>query len=365
MPILRPSPPHLSRIALFVPELFWPEPEDRDTLDGFACPELAALLARGRLSRQPGRPLESALAELFGHPADAPAAPFRRLGEAAAAPDGDAAWISADPVHLRLHQERLILADAGTLDIRPEEAEMLTAGLNSHFRELGCFHAAAPGRWYLRLADEAALGGLATPPLSTVAGRSIEQLLPEVFPDRASRNLDSMLQTFLHAHAVNRQREENGLATINSLWLWGQGRRPPRRESDFDGVWSGNPLAAGLARAAGVPTHALPAEAGAFFSHAAPAAQHLIVLEDFLAPVHYENGNAYRDAAESVEKRWFAPLRQALIAGRIGQLRIMTTTVYGSLAWECGPRNHWRFWQRTPPLAETVKNLAAHPQNTP
>ena len=36
------------RITLLVPELLWPEPEDREAWDGLVCPALATLLARGR-----------------------------------------------------------------------------------------------------------------------------------------------------------------------------------------------------------------------------------------------------------------------------------------------------------------------------
>ena len=166
------------------------------------------------------------------------------------------------------------------------------------------------------------------------------------------------MQTVLHAHAVNRQREDDGRLPINSLWLWGHGKLPPRREIGFDGVWSTLPLARGLARAAGVRTHPVPDDAERFFDHAAPDTEHLIVLEDLTGPVQYENGEAYRAAIESLEQRWFSPLRKALLAGKLNGLRIDATSVYATLNWECRRKDQWKFWRKPQPLAELAMALA-------
>lgn len=347
------------QLTLFIPELLWPEPEDRDTLDKLDCPALTILLARGRLSRRPPRPMEATLAERFGHAEGAPYGAFRLLGEAGMTADaGEKRWVGADPVHLRYHQESLILADGGHLDIAAAEAQALADDLNRYFSGLGRFHMTTAGRGYLQLDDETTLEGFAPPPLSAVAGRRIEHLFTDLTRDRSVRKLLNEIQTFLHAHPANRQRENEGRMTINSLWLWGPGSLPPRIESDFDGVWSTNPLAIGLARAAGVPTHPVPADADAFLAHAAPGTQQLAVLEDLLGPVQYENGDAYRQAIVSLEERWFAPLREALTSGKLRQLRIEATTAYATLIWETCRADRWKFWRRPQPLAELVTEFA-------
>lgn len=345
-------------LTLLVPELLWPEPEDREALGSLECPALTTLLARSRFSRRPPQSPEDALTVLFGRAASASLGAFRAHGEAERPLDvGDASWIAADPVHLRFHQEHLILADGGTLAIAEDEAATLVEELNRHFSDLGSFHVAAVDRWYLRLAGESVLTRFDAPPLSAVAGRSVTRLLPEIMEDREVRKLLNELQTFLHAHPVNLRREERGAATVNSLWLWGAGRLPQRIEADFDGVWSGNPLARGLARAAGVPIHAAPADAAAFLVHAAPDTKHLVVLEDLIGPVHYENGEAYRQGVAGLEMRWFAPLREALAAGKLKHLRLVAPTAYGTLAWESRRTDQWRLWRRPRPLAEIAKSL--------
>ena len=172
------------------------------------------------------------------------------------------------------------------------------------------------------------------------------------------RKLLNEIQTFLHANPVNQQRENAGLLPINSLWLWGAGRLPERIESDFDGVWSTDPLALGLARAAGVPTHPVPVDAATFFAHAAPDTQQLVILDDLQGPVQYEDGAAYRKAIAALEQRWFAPLQKALAAGQFKQLRIVATTAYATLNWESTRLDQWKFWQRPQPLANLAKKLA-------
>ena len=350
------------QLTLVVPELIWPEPEDRDALTGLVCPALETLLTRGRQTSQAPQSLEATLADLFGHPEGAPYAAFRLLGETESSIEiEEKSWLIADPVHLRFHQDRLILADGASLAISPAEAHALADGLNAHFADLGRFHVSAADRWYLHLADETGDGPLhryVAPPLSTVAGRSVEHLLPELMHERAVRTLLNEIQTVLHAHPVNQRRVDEGRLPINSLWLCGHGRMPPRRETDFDGVWTLNTLARGLARASGVRTHPLPDAAERFFDHAAPDTAHLIVLENLANPVQFENGAAYRDAIESIEVRWFAPLRKALLKGQLKTLHIEATTVYAKLGWQCRRNEQWKFWKKPRPLADLAMALA-------
>ena len=64
-----PLPP--PQVTLLVPELLWPEPEDRDTLANLSCPALNTLLARGRAHHRPALSHEAMLSALFGHEGNA------------------------------------------------------------------------------------------------------------------------------------------------------------------------------------------------------------------------------------------------------------------------------------------------------
>ncbi len=347
------------QLTLLVPELIWPEPDDQIVLNKLKCPGLNTLLARSRLIRRPAQSLEATLAEAFGHAEGAAAyAAFRLLGETALPPQADDGyWLCCDPVHLRFHQEHLVLADSHCFALNMEEALAFARALGEHFQEIGRFHVATTERWYLQLAEHARPDRFDVPPLSAVAGRRIERLLPETAQATTLRQFLNEAQMLLHAHTANAQREDNGKMPINSLWLWGDGTLPAKVEAEFDGVWSNNPLALGLANASGVPTHALPVDASAFFTHADADARHLIVLEGLLEPVQYENGQTYCKNLNELEELWFAPLRSSLAKGKISQLRIEASTAYANLAWESTLTDQWKLWRRPQPLGKVAHGL--------
>ena len=347
------------QLTLVVPELVWPEPDDRDTLDTLSSPGLSTFLARSRLSRRPPQSFEATLCDAFGLPEGAAYAAFRVLGEAAGPRDRDACWLCADPVHLRLHQERLILADGASLAIELDEARAIVDELNRYFSEVGRFHVAAAERWYLQLAGGSELGQFDVLPLSAVAGRSVDRQLPETSEARWLRQLLNEAQMVLHQHPANAKREVDGRSTINSLWLWGGGRLPARVAGAYSGIWSGLPLARGVGQAHDIPVHDLPPDGAAeLLASASRGSRHLVVLDALQSPVQYENGDAYRSELLGLEERWFAPLQKALAGGRLEQLRLEASTAYATLSWAGDRRTQWKLWQRPQALADTARALA-------
>ncbi|MDR2787097.1 MAG: hypothetical protein LBD06_01810 [Candidatus Accumulibacter sp.] len=355
----------LTRLTLLVPELLRPDPGD-DALDGLVCPALTALFERGRLTRRPPEAPETVLMGLFGHAPGTARAAFRLRGESEVPADAATArWLAADPVHLRLDGERLILTGGDALDIAAEEAAALIDALNGYFADSGVFRAARAERWYLRLAagkDRGALERLDAPPTAAVAGRGVERSLLKIVEHREILKLINEIQTFLHAHPVNRRREENDQAPINSLWLWGGGM-PPRAPAatDFDAVLSADALARGLARAAGLPVCPPPEEADALFARAVGACP-LVALGGPSGALHHGNAADYRRDLAALETRWFAPAWRALAAGAIGRLRLVAPTAHGTLILDAGraaARPAWRFWRRPRTLAAAARALAA------
>ena len=111
--------------------------------------------------------------------------------------------------------------------------------------------APAPGRWHLRLDRPAALDTL---PLPHAVGRSAPTDLPAGADGAHWRRLLAEAQPMLHAHAVNRHRDESGLPTVNSLWPWGAGRLPATARRAFDSILDRRPGAQGH-RASGRHRH--------------------------------------------------------------------------------------------------------------
>lgn len=337
------------RLTLLIPELIWPEPGDQQTLGELATPGLAWLAGHARQTLAERRSFEAALLDLAGVNGS-PCAALRLHGEAAAADATSGWWLCADPVHLRFHHERIVLADAGAFELDEAEATALVGDLNRQFAELGKFHVGTARRWYLRLPQAVEHAAV---PLSAVAGRRIDGAL-DGRPSPLRRWLNE-IQMVLHELPANARRQATGQPPVNSLWLWGGGELPAVRPP-FSAICGDDPLARGLARAAGLPTPARPATLDALL--AAPVgATPLVVLDQLLAPTLYEDGKTWREALTTLDRDWFVPLRGAL-GRRIETLNVVAPTVYGQLTWTLAAGERWKFWKKPRPLAGLARALA-------
>jgi 2,3-bisphosphoglycerate-independent phosphoglycerate mutase len=63
-------------------------------------------------------------------------------------------------------------------------------------------------------------------PPHDIVGKGISDYLPKTGGEDGIMNLLTRSQDLLKEHRVNLARRENGLKPANSIWLWGQGRRP-------------------------------------------------------------------------------------------------------------------------------------------
>src|SRR3977135_1670535 len=107
-----------------------------------------------------------------------------------------------------------------------------------------------------------------TTPADAARGAAIDEKLP-AGPDAMRFNaLMNEAQMLLHEHPVNPERAPRGELAVNSIWFWGGGVIDAGRARSFSTVFSDDPLARGLALAAGIPALALPKDAA---SRAAPA----------------------------------------------------------------------------------------------
>ena len=339
------------RLTLLVPELIWPEPNDQLTLGKLAAPGFEWLAARATFARQPKIPFETALARQFGLD-DAPFGALRLLGEGSSEQARSGHWLCADPVHLRFHHERIVLADAGAFDLDEDEARALVAALNAQFADVGIFYTATARRWYLRTnatVDEKFA------PISKIAGRRLDSELTDK-NGPLTRWLNEV-QMFLHGHPINERRQAAGKPAVNSLWLWGGGSLPEVPAPDFAAAWSDNPLATGLAIASDIEAPPCPAGLSGLLADADPHTSQLVVLDSLLPPVLYENGEDWRNAWTALERDWFLPLRTEL-GRRVETLTIVAPTIYGQLSWTLGGRERWKFWRQSRPLADLAKALA-------
>jgi hypothetical protein len=150
---------------------------------------------------------------------DWPAAPWRLDAQAA----GDAYWLCADPVHLRLDRNQLLLDAGAATSLDHAGASALVDTLNAHFAADGLlFQAVTTSQWVLRVPRPL---GLATTPPRQAAGRPAALTQPTGIDAPWARRLANEAQMVLHQADLNAAREAARQAPLNSLWLWGGGTR--------------------------------------------------------------------------------------------------------------------------------------------
>ncbi|MEW5943914.1 MAG: phosphoglycerate mutase [Pseudomonadota bacterium] len=343
-----PSLAYPMHCHLLVPGLFFPfQPGEENPLARTSSSALCTLLARGRQERGLARGMEEWLCRAFGveKQMDWPVASLALLADGG--PRGNGNWLRADPVHLSLQRDRLILADSDSFSLSGPEARTLADTLNHHFSAEGLeFLPLHPLRWYLRLQT---VSDMQTVPLPEARGRDVRTMLPRGKDALRWSGILTEIQMLFHDHPVNEAREARGELPINSVWLWGGGRLPERLGRPFDKVWADDPLALGLASAAGSIRATLPPSAEDWLA-AASAGSHLVVLDSLRPAAQRGDVSAWNEGVKSLEARWFGPLKRAVQAGKLAvTLHIPAAT--GSLSVTASRTDLWKIWRRPRPLA--------------
>jgi hypothetical protein len=312
---------------------------------GTRAPALELMLARGRSSVHASSqsvPVEAWLQAAFAVEGESlPTGALSLAGTGGEA--GPDCWTRADPVHLRLLRDRLIVVPAAAFALSRLEAGALAEALNGHFGERLVFQVLEPGRWCARL--DLQLASHASSPLDA-AGRDVD-LAIRVGGEAGKRwaTLLNEAQMLLHAHPINAAREARGEPAVNSLWLWGAGTTPRVPPSRWRSVSADDPVVRGLARLSGARGGPLPEGAEAWLQDAPPDGRHLVLLDALRAPLALGQSAEYAECIDALEKRWFGPLLAALRAGRVGMVTVHVPDSLGA-SFETIRGDLRRFWRR-------------------
>jgi hypothetical protein len=342
-PFFHPDAVHT--VTLFIPALLWPH-ADADQ-DAPIVPTLRTLIGRSDAGESACDDEQAWLCEQFRVPrqADWPSAPIALFG-AGMPPEGNF-WLSADPVHLQVNRDQLILLAPETLSITDAEALSLCAALNHHFAtDNFTFLAPQPHRWYLGTARPAHIH---TSGLSRAIGHDVDRMLPEGEDRLAWHRIFNEVQMLLHAHPINEEREQRGALPINSLWFSGGGTLPEARTS-FQAVMGSSALARGLSKLARIPFVAI--EQGI---DAITADDVLIELSNAATASMRLDPTAWNGALEDLERLWFAPLAGMLRKGQIRQLVIATVVNGRHYRWSVNRMNLWRWWRPAAALCIPIR----------
>lgn len=314
-----------------------------------AMPALELLLGRGRRALAERRSYEQWVGEACGLGEDdpLPAGALTLLAEGGA--PGDAVWLRADPVHLRLGRTDLTVVPAAAFALDAQEADSLAEALNAHFAPDFELRPVRAKHWCARIAT---LPRISANPTADVAGRDVDTNLPRGEDAKRWHVLMNEVQMLLHRHPVNEARQARGIPEVNSVWFWGAGQLP-EKPADFRwrSVAADDPLARGLALHAGRSAQLLPASAEAWLSGQPDDGRHLVVLDALRLPSAIGDAGGWDAALAELEARWFAPLLGALRAGRIGMVTLHAPDGREALSVETVRGDLRRFWRRAKPLS--------------
>jgi hypothetical protein len=329
-------------VHLVVPDLFLPQQVAVEACAGLALPALETLLARAQPAPLLTESLEAWLCEAFGV-ADQAIAPVTLRADAVA--PGAAYWLRADPVHLRLQRDQLILQP--DVPLTADEAAQLCASLNTHFAADGLrFFVPHPQRWYLQLD---AAPDMSTHPLAQVAGRNVHAHLPQGADALRWHGVLNEIQMLLFEHAVNQAREARGELPINSVWLWGGGYATGELARPCAKVYGDSDLASAFAQAAGIPHESLPDHATRCV--ASDDGDALIVWEGLRRALQHGDLHAWREGLQRFEQCCAEPLLGALRAGRIKRLTLDIPHAGAARRFVLTRGAVWKLWRRPKPLA--------------
>jgi hypothetical protein len=343
-------------LHLLVPSLFWPDVTLTAIYRDLPLPALQKLLAKSSsIDDEPegSKGLEAWLCKAFNvaKQLDWPVAPITLVTDSAEGiKAGNDYWIRADPVHLQIERDQLVLADSRVFQISSQEASQLTELLNRHFADSGqqiIFFPLRPDRWYLCATK---IPPARTHLLGEVANKGINELLPYSTNNAIWRGLFNEIQMLLHEHPLNQLREARGEPPINSIWFWGGGTMPLSMVSPYTHIWTDDVLAGSLAQACGADHAPLPPGATAWLQYAT-SGSHLVVLNVLHGKTQYADAYGWRESLKNLERNWFEPLLAMVKQGRINQLILTAVSETKSKNFTARTGDLRKFWRRTKPIS--------------
>lgn len=318
-------------------------------LAGLELPALEKLLARGVPSAQdvpedpfvPTLPHERWLSDAFGLPgvpARAPLAPFMLLEDSGSL--DTRYWYCAQPAHIHIATDHLVLTDPAELSLSPEESAALFATAHALFADVGGeLVAPRSDRWYL---SAPALGELLTASPGRAAGRNVDIWLPQGKAELTWRKWQNEVQMAWYDHPANQAREARRLPPVNALWLYAGGQRiaAPRLNRPCVTVLSDDPATRGLATHLQIALHAT--RAGLAAANGRTVVQIDTLTDHFLR----EDWARWRDALVEIDRTWLAPALERVARGQAREVALTLCGDFHSVTIRSRGVDLRKFWRR-------------------
>jgi 2,3-bisphosphoglycerate-independent phosphoglycerate mutase len=128
-------------------------------------------------------------------------------------------------VYLEPRLPKIIMGDYSAGHISTEEAKAIVTDLNGAIGNEDLLFYPGVGYRHILIWKDGKSAMSTTPP-HDITGKEVVDHMPKGDGAEQVTKLMSDSQIFLKNHPVNRDREGRGNAPANSIWLWGQGKKP-------------------------------------------------------------------------------------------------------------------------------------------
>lgn len=217
-------------------------------------------------------------------------------------------WLRADPIHC-IADSSAVYVD-NRVRLSANEVDALSESINQHL-ELGeQLHTPNHDTWLLACK---ASPDIETTTVNDVLGKNIFAYLPEGKKKSHWHRWFAEIQMLLSLHEVNKRRKQQGLASVDGLWLWGEGELKSPGFSPYSAVWSKEACIRGLAKWHGVGAKPSPERLSEL---TAQSGEHLVYVE------LTEYAQQVQGAFKYVMIYWLVPLLDKIHAGDINQATI-------------------------------------------
>ena len=131
-----------------------------------------------------------------------------------------------EPIHIHAARDHLVLTSTQILDIKASEADALFESVKDVFAEMSSItHRSKPHKWFI---ESSALQTLSTVSTAQAEGRNIDHWMPSDTSQegvaRQWRKWQNEIQMIWFNHPVNEARQAEGMLSINSVWISGNGK---------------------------------------------------------------------------------------------------------------------------------------------
>lgn len=283
----------------------------------------AALIgeAESRVSNSDNAYFDWLARKLFGQSAPAPTAPYAYARLSGSTP-GAMIW-HADPVHIEIARDHLIVQSLGADPPTAEESTPLIHIANELASGIGCEFIRIGNRWFMQSEHDWAIDAA---PLAAVI--EAPMIMPAGHDAQRWNRLHNEIQMAWHSHRINEAREATQRRTINGIWLHGGGRWKPLPPIAYAQVQSEAVELQGAADAANAQGTPLDASVvgGA-----------LLVIDDLFAARRIEDWSTWLQAMTKIDQRLAAHPSDAI------HLVLCGSTVR---TFESRPSDRYKPWRR-------------------